>query len=95
MSEKDNIKHIIKNIFSDKGRLSKGYNQYTIDQVWRETFGEVISSYTSGTKFYNGKLTVYITSSSLKNELSMTKEKVIEKMNKNLKYKKVTELIIR
>lgn len=94
MSDKDNIKKIITNIFSDRGKLSRGYNQYTVEQVWRETFGEVISNYTSSTKYYNGKLTVYITSASLKNELAMTKDKVIEKMNKNLKYKKVTELVI-
>ncbi len=95
MSDNQNIKSIIGSIFSSKGKLSKGFNAYTVEQVWRSTFGEVISRYTSGVRFSNGKLIVYITSSPLKQELSMTKEKVITKMNAQLKYHKVTELIIR
>jgi len=95
MNDDQKIKSIIGGIFSSKGKLSRGYNAYTVEQVWRSTFGDVISSYTSGVKFYNGKLTVYITSAPLKQELSMTKEKVITKMNNNLQYKKITELIIR
>jgi len=95
VSDQDKLKSIISGIFSSSGKLSHGYNQYTVEQVWRETFGSMISSYTTSVKFYKGTLTVFITSSPLKQELSSTKEVVIDKMNKNLEYKKVTELIIR
>lgn len=91
----DDIKNIITNIFSQKGRLSKGYQQYNVEQVWRDTFGSMISSYTSSVRFSKGILTVYITSSPLKQEIASTKESVINKINKNLPYNKVTELIIR
>lgn len=95
MSEDQNIKNLISNIFKSKGALSKGYNQFTVEQVWRETFGEMISSYTSSVRFSKGTLTVYITSSPLKQELMITKENVISRMNQNLPYHKISKLVIR
>lgn len=96
MEEKDQkIKALLGNLFKDNNRLSNKYNTYNIDQVWRETFGHVISNYTTKVNFFKGTLTVYISSSPLKQELTLTKENVIEKLNANLKYKKVTELVVR
>ncbi len=66
-----------------------------MEQVWRDTFGNVIADYTSKIIFHKGRLTVYITSSPLKQELNMTKDKVILRLNENLKYKKVEEVVIR
>ena len=93
--DNQNIKGIINQIFKEGSRLSKGFNQYTIEQVWRSTFGDVISKYTSSVKYTQGKLIVYITSSSLKQELVASKAKVIDKMNMKLPHKKIVELIIR
>jgi len=95
MSEHKDIKEVIGNIFSSGGKLSRGYNAYTVEQVWRSTFGEVISNYTNKVNYHQGKLTVYITSAPLREELQMTKDKVVAKLNSKLQYKKVTELIIR
>ncbi len=94
-TEDQNIKKLIGNIFQHENRLSNKYNNYTIEQVWRDTFGHLISGYTTKVNFYKGVLTVYISSSALKQEISMTKDNVIEKINKNLKYKKVVELVVR
>ena len=82
-------------MFTTNKRLASGFNQYTIENVWKATFGEVISNYTTSVKFFKGTLTVYISSSPLKQELNLTKENVIEKLNKNLPYHKVTKLIVR
>ena len=91
----DDLKKIINGMFSNQGKLSKGYNQYNVEQIWRSTFGEMISTYTSRVHFSKGTLTVYITSSPLKQEINMTKENVITKLNQNLKYNKVEKLIVR
>jgi len=91
----DDLKNILSGMFKTQGKLSKGLNQYTIEQIWRSTFGDLISSYTTRVHFSKGVLTVYITSSSLKEELSMTKDKVVERLNQNLKYNKVEKLIVR
>ncbi len=95
MDDKKQIKDILSNIFSDKSKLSKGYNQYHVEDTWRKTFGEMISKYTSGVRFYNGTLEVYITSASLKQELEMSKESVMNKLNAALSHKKVSKLVIR
>lgn len=94
-TDDQNIKNVIGNIFKHENRLSNKYNNYTIEQVWRDTFGHLISNYTTKVNFFKGVLTVYISSAALKQEIDMTKDNVIDKMNANLKYKKVTSLIVR
>lgn len=95
MSENKNINDVINNIFQAKGKLSNGYNQHTIEEVWRQTFGDVISSYTTKVIYKNEILTVFISSSPLKEEIMMNRESVLLKLNSNLKYRKVTQLILR
>ena len=90
-----NIKDVITEIFTKEKRLSNNYNSFTVDAIWRQTFGDLISSYTTSVKLHKGILTVYINSSALKQELSMNKAQIIAKMNQNIKYKKINELIIR
>ena len=94
MSDDRSIKNIIDGVLGKKGSLAKGYQQYTVENVWREVFGSVISKYTSSVRYKDGVLTVSITSAPLKQEIMSTKESVIAKMNKHLKYKKVSKLII-
>ena len=95
MSEDEkNIKQVIGKIFSTQKSLAKSYNQYSVEQVWRHTFGDLISQYTTGVRFSRGTLTVFINSASLKQELAMSKGKVIDRINANLKYHKVEQLII-
>jgi len=89
------IKGVIKDIFQSKKRFARGYNQYSIEQIWRDTFGELISNYTTKVYFSNGKLTIYINSASLKNEIMLNKQSVIERLNKVLKYNKVSELYVK
>jgi len=89
------IKGVIKDIFRSEKRFARGYNQYSIEQIWRDTFGELISGYTSKVYFSKGKLTVYISSASLKNEIVLNKDSVIERLNKVLKYNKVSELYVK
>jgi len=91
--EKD-LKNVIGTIFSTNKKLSRGYNEYNIDSIWRSTFGEMISQYTSQVRFHKGELTVYITSAALKQELSLNKQTIIDKLNKILKYKKINSLRI-
>ena len=90
-----NIKQVIDGIFKSRGKLSASFNQFTVEEIWRQTFGEVISSYTTKVLYKNEILTVYINSSPLKEEINMNKIAVMEKLNGNLEYRKVKELIVR
>ena len=93
-NDKD-IRNVITDIFKSEKRLSKGYNQYSIEQIWRDNFGSLISGYTSRVTFSKGILTVYITSSPLKNEITLNKENIIARLNTILKYNKVKDLYVR
>ena len=95
MEDNKNIKQVIDGIFKSRGKLSSGYNQFTIEEVWRNTFGDVISSYTTKVTYRNEILTIYINSSPLKEEINMNKAAVLEKLNKGLQYRKVKEIIVR
>ncbi len=95
MSNDNKLNSILNGVFVKNDRLAKGYQQYTVEKVWHEVFGSVISGYTSKLYFKNGVLTVYLTSSALKQEISNTKQTVIDKINLHLQHRKVTELIIR
>jgi len=95
MESHEDLKKIISGIFKGSGKLAKGYKEYDIEQVWRATFGGMISNYTTRVRFNKGVLEVYINSAPLKQELDMTKPAVIAKLNKNLKYDKVVKLIVR
>jgi hypothetical protein len=90
-----NIKQVIDKIFAGKGRLSHSFNQHTVEDIWRKTFGDVISSYTTRVSYNKEILTVYISSAPLREEISMHRESVIKKLNDNLQYRKVKELRIR
>ncbi len=93
--DNNNIKNVIDGIFKSSGRLSTGYNQFTIEEVWRSTFGDLISSYTTRVIYNNEILTIYINSSPLKEEILINKTSVLEKLNANLEYRKVKDLIVR
>jgi len=88
------LKGIINKLFTKEDRLSRAYNEFSIDHIWRETFGTLIASYTTSVRYHKGTLTVSISSAPLKQELSMSKDAVIIKLNKALKYKKVEKLFI-
>jgi len=94
MESKD-LKEVIGELFKTDKKLSVAYNEFNIEQIWRTTFGELISKYTSSVRFKKGTLTVFITSSTLKQELSLNKESVIKKMNMQLKFNKVVNFLIK
>lgn len=90
-----NIKNVIDQIFAQSGKLSSSYNQHTIEEVWRSTFGDVISSYTTRVIYKNETLTVYINSSTLREEITINRDKIMKSLNEKLQYKKVTKLLVR
>ena len=90
----NDIKKVIGNLFTSDKKLARGYNEFNVEQLWRDSFGEMISQYTSQVRFNKGQLTVYITSSALKQELMLNKESVINKLNGFLKYNKIVSIRI-
>ncbi len=75
------IKDVLTDYLQSNDRISRGYNTTRMDEIWRTTMGSIIAGYTRKVSFYDGVLRVYLTSSPLKKELLMGKEKIITIMN--------------
>jgi hypothetical protein len=83
-SNDKSIKEVLNDFLSDNSRVARGYYTSHIDEVWKSEMGALISGYTQKITFSNGVLKVYLTSSVLKKELSMGKDKIIKNLNKAL-----------
>lgn len=51
---------------------------------WEELAGQAINNRTTKVKLQNGVLTVYVTSSVLRNELSLRRSELLERINQRL-----------
>jgi len=95
---KDNnkkLKQVIDKIFTKGSRLSKGYNRYAIENIYRELFGDLVSRHTQKISFSKGILTLYINSSPLKEEIKMNKIQMITRLNEKLQYQSVKDIVLR
>ena len=77
-----NIRDVLGDVIGNNKNLNKGYSTLRIKEAWQKEMGEIICSYTQKFYFKDGVLTVYLLSAPLRNELSMSKDKVIDLLNK-------------
>jgi len=77
-----NIREVLGDMIGSNQKLQKGYSTVRIKEAWKSEMGEIICSYTQKFYFKDGVLTVYLMSAPLRSELSMSKEKVIDLLNK-------------
>ena len=80
--------------FLTEYRLNDGYARIQIDAIWRETIGKAIAKYTTKVELNRGKLTLYITSPTVKNELLMLRTDIIKQLNKRIGKELIAEIII-
>jgi predicted nucleic acid-binding Zn ribbon protein len=76
-------------------RLRSKLNQTKIKLLWTELMGPSIGRHTTDIKIRGKKLYVSINSSSLKQELSMGKEKIQNIINEQLGEEYIQEVVIR
>ena len=89
------ISEILDGMLRGTDRFSNNYRKSNMEKVWRSTFGEAISKYTTKIYLKDQKLTVYISSASLRQELAYHKNEILLKLNKNLKQLQIIELSIK
>lgn len=77
-----NIKDVLGDMIGSNKKLQKGYSTVRIREAWKKEMGDIICSYTQKLYFKDGVLTVYLMSAPLRNELSMSREKVVNLLNK-------------
>lgn len=79
-----NIKEVLNEYLSQNSKVAKGYYTTNIEDVWKSEMGPLIAGYTHKLLFNKGVLKVYLTSSVLKNELALGKDKIIKNLNEAL-----------
>lgn len=69
--------------------------ELTLRENWEEVVGKTIARYTRDINFYKGILTIYTDVAALKQELSMAKEQLINRINEYLQETAVTDIVIK
>ena len=72
------------NQFIEQNDLTSGLDAVNVQELWGELMGPGVMSYTQSVALRGSTLSVVLTSSVLRNELSMGKQKIIAMMNEGL-----------
>ncbi len=84
------IKEFLKN-----NNLEDRITEAQIVPVWEKVMGPHIARYTDRMRLQHNCLTVYLSSSVLRNELSMAKSKIIQMINKEFEQEVIKEIFLR
>ena len=88
------IKDIIDELFQKK--LYKEINVHVnIQKVWKKTFGEPINNNTKIKSYKHGVLTIITSNPIWRNELSLQKKEIIDKLNSSEPNLKINEIILK
>ncbi len=88
------IKSIIQNLRQER-KLKKGLEKAQIKKLWQELMGDTIANYTHHLTYDSGQLKVYLTSSTLREELNRGKQKIINLLNEHLGKEVVKNIIFK
>ena len=78
-----NIGKVIEDMITENN-LSDGIAQVQINAVWLELMSQPIISRTNKLQFYKGKLTIFLTSAVIRNELDYQKEELRKQFNEKI-----------
>ena len=89
------ISDVLKDYIIQNKKVSKGYFTNRIKTTWKESMGPTIYSYTKSIYFNKSTLYINITSSPLRQELLMSKSKIIDLINEKIGSNFINEVVIR
>jgi len=76
------------------GKLGPQYYHQKISKIWETQMGPSINGYTKALNLRKRRLYIHIESAPLKQELSMSKDKILEMFNRELKETYLEEIHI-
>ena len=98
MSERYNDSSDMKDLlkqFVEKNKLEKGLDKVNAEQAWNELMGNGVANYTTAVNLRGEVLTIQLSSSVLREELSYGKQKIIDMMNESLGKKLISKIVFR
>ncbi len=81
--------------FVTENKLQDGIDKVDVENAWRNLMGNGVNKYTSNVTLQNDILYVQLTSSVLRQELSLGKTKIITMLNEALGKQLITKIILR
>lgn len=83
------------NEFIEKNKLQKGIDKVDAKEAWTKLMGNGVNNYTTHVELKNDTLFVSLSSSVLRQELSMGTSKIIALLNEELGKNLVKKLVLR
>nr|WP_299341632.1 DUF721 domain-containing protein [Allomuricauda sp.] len=81
--------------FVKENHLEKGMNRVNAKKAWEDLMGNGVNNYTTSVELKNETLYVSLSSSVLREELSLGKTKIITMLNEELGEELIKKLILR
>lgn len=81
--------------FIQKNKLEKGLDKVDAQEAWSKLMGNGVNNYTTAVELRNSTLFVSLSSSVLREELSLGKSKIITMLNEELGKDLITKLVLR
>ena len=96
MSKSDNQQSMSEALrsFLEKNNLQKGLDQVSVAETWNEVMGPGVAGYTRAVRLQRETLYVYLTSSVLREELSLGNSKIISMLNEQLGREIIKTLVL-
>jgi len=93
-NENQTISDVLKE-FVDTNNLQTGLDKVNVRDIWAEMMGNAVSNYTTAIQLERDTLYVQLKSSTLREELSYGKDKIIAILNEKLGKDVIRKLVLR
>jgi hypothetical protein len=81
--------------FISSNKLQKGLDKVLVKEAWTSLMGNGVNNYTTGLDLRNGTLFVSLSSSVLREELSLGKSKIVNLLNEEVGREVVKKIVLR
>jgi len=81
--------------FVETNKLETGLNKVNVAEAWAKLMGNGVNNYTTAVKLERDTLYIQLNSSTLREELSYGKEKIIKLLNDELGKEIIKKLVLR
>ncbi len=87
MKKRENETHLLRDLIPDvlkENKLQKGMDQMDVKEAWENVMGVGVMRYTEHVHLSRNTLVIKLSSSTLREELSYGKDKIIKMLNESL-----------